>query len=119
MAFCSDKLSKKNNIQTGFPNKCDKQELYKNNKVGNEDEEINLSDNDEDQVKIEDQGNFLDANESRESRSEEKCKERQAQDNSKQRHLFYIKNIHDDAQELSPKDNSSKIVIHLLDFYKF
>ena len=74
---------------------------------------MDFSDNDEDQVKIEDQGDFLDANESRESRSEDNVKEHQPQDHSKQRHLFYIQNLHDDAQELSPKGSNSKMVIFL------
>jgi hypothetical protein len=57
------------------------------------------SENDEDQVKIEDQGNFI-VNKSNKASSQNND-ESEVKENTKMRHLFYINNIHEDEQDLS------------------
>ncbi|CAI2385793.1 unnamed protein product [Moneuplotes crassus] len=60
---------------------------------------LDMSENGESQVKIEDQGNFI-IHETPRSLSENNTTPQKVEE-SKQRHLFYMKNIHIDDQDLS------------------
>ena len=57
-----------------------------------------------DQVKIEDQGDFMIRNTPRSLSDNEESFHKEEE--VKQRHLFYMKNIHEDHQDLSNIDNN-------------
>lgn len=91
-----EKQNRKKDFQTGRPS------LDQSLKQTIEFPVLEMSEQDEDQVKIEDQGDFF-VNESSRSLSEELSIRK---GESKKNHLFYMDNIHEDHQELSNyKDN--------------
>lgn len=65
---------------------------------------LEISDNDEDQVKIEDQGNVV-FHESHKTISDNMDSD-DKRDSFKQRHLFYIQNLHGEEQELTNSDDN-------------
>ena len=99
-----EKENRNPHFHTGLPSSNTNLELTQEFEIDKQFPDLDLSEHEDDQVKIEDQGNFF-INESHKSLSEDEGIE-ENKGSTKQRHLFYMRNLHEDDQELSIKDDN-------------